>query len=152
VTIDLRQTTGEGHGHQHCIMCGDHNPLSLKLSFDKNPQGGVCTTFQGSPWLQGYQSLLHGGIICSLLDSAMTHCLFAEQIKAVTGELKVRFLHPVPAQASLALSARITDSLPPVYRVEALLHHGNRLMARADAKFMQFATLASTTMEKEKSP
>ncbi|EAT14591.1 PaaI family thioesterase [Desulfuromonas acetoxidans] len=141
MTIDLATATGQGQGHQHCIMCGEHNPLSLKLSFSDDGQGGVHTSFRGSPWLQGYQSLLHGGIICSLLDSAMTHCLFAHRIKAVTGELKIRFVQPVPAEATLQLSARITHSLPPVYRVEAQLHQENCLMARADAKFMQFDAL-----------
>nr|WP_320049832.1 PaaI family thioesterase [uncultured Desulfuromonas sp.] len=144
MTIDLASATGEGHGHQHCIMCGERNPLSLKLAFTDDGQGGVQTSFRGSPWLQGYHSLLHGGIICSLLDSAMTHCLFAHHIKAVTGELKVRFLHPVPAEAPLHLSARITQRLAPVYRVEAQLHHGDCLMARADAKFMQFDALSAS--------
>ena len=152
MTIDLASATGEGHGHQHCIMCGELNPLSLKLTFNDDEQGGVRTSFYGSPWLQGYHSLLHGGIICSLLDSAMTHCLFARQIKAVTGELKVRFLEPVPAEAELTLSARITHSLPPLYRVEAQLHKDDVLMARAEAKFMQFDRLPSEPVQKEKSP
>lgn len=144
MTTDLLSSVAPGTGHQNCILCGEDNPLSLKLSFEEGEQRNVFTTFHGHHWLQGYSNILHGGIICALLDSAMTHCLFAHNIKAVTGEMKIRFLHPVPSQAKLRLSAQIDITMPPVYRVKGQIHHGETLMARSEAKFMQFSTISES--------
>lgn len=56
----------------------------------------MIATFSGNPGLQEYEGQLHGRVISSLLDAAMTHCLFHHGIEAVTGELYVRFVffHP----------------------------------------------------------
>lgn len=85
---------------------------------------------------QGYRGILHGGIIASLLDASMTHCLFHHGIQAVTADLQIRFLKPVPCVAPLKLWARIVDSHPPLYKVVSELTHNKHLMATAQAKFM----------------
>jgi acyl-coenzyme A thioesterase PaaI-like protein len=90
----------------------------------------------GHPGLQGYDGILHGGVISALLDEAMTHCLFHHGVKAVTGELRVRFLKPVPCQADLDLKAWLSSERPPLYRVKAELVHEQQVVARAEAKFM----------------
>lgn len=40
-------------------------------------RGGVSTVFRGDALLEGYPGLVHGGIICALVDGAMTNCLFS---------------------------------------------------------------------------
>ena len=124
-------------GHAHCFVCGDRNPRSLGLSF--RPAGGdtVAASFQAGPELQGYDGILHGGVIAALLDAAMTHCLSHRGVQAMTGELRVRFLHPVPCDALLEVKARSLAGRPPLYRAEAELVHGTLIMARAEATFMR---------------
>ncbi|MCD6526467.1 MAG: PaaI family thioesterase [Desulfuromonas sp.] len=124
-------------------MCGTINPLSFRLNFSGDAQGKVSAQFQSHQWLQGYTDILHGGITSALLDAAMTHCLFHHNIKALTGELKVRFIAPIPCDALLDISATIDDAIPPLYRVKAEIHHNGELMAKARAKFMEFETLES---------
>jgi acyl-coenzyme A thioesterase PaaI-like protein len=47
-----------------------------------------------------YTGLLHGGMTSTLLDAAMTHCLFMQGVQALTAELTVDSFHPfVPEQA-----------------------------------------------------
>ena len=125
------------HGHSQCLLCGELNPRSLHLSFQAAGDGAVKTRFQAGPGLQGYAQFLHGGVIAAILDSAMTHCLFHKGIRAVTGDLQVRFLRPIACQASLEIRAWVLSSYPPLYRLKAEITVDEILMAWAEAKFLQ---------------
>jgi hypothetical protein len=67
----------------------------------------------------------------------MTHCLFHHGVQALTGDLRVRFLEPVPCDSLLDLRARIEAMSPPLYRVKAELVCDERVMAWAEARFLQ---------------
>jgi acyl-coenzyme A thioesterase PaaI-like protein len=118
-------------------MCGDRNPWSLALRFEIDAEGGVSGRFQADASMQGYDGILHGGMICALLDAAMTHCLFSLGISAVTGDMRVRFLRSVPCGALVELKARLVKARPPLYRVSAELSENTRVAARATATFMK---------------
>ena len=125
------------HGHSRCLICGNLNPRSLNLSFQVNENGGVETKFSPFPELQGYRGFLHGGVIASLLDAAMTHCLFHHDINAVTGDLHVRYLHPIPCDISIFIHAEIITTYPPLYCLESEILSDQVVLARAKAKFMR---------------
>lgn len=124
-------------GHKHCLLCGENNPIGLKLSFEGDDEGRVWASFRGRPELMGYDGLMHGGVIASLLDSAMTHCLFHQGVRAVTGDLRVRYLQSVPAEAELVLGAWLIRRRAPLYYLQGEVRLGERVLARAEATFMQ---------------
>ncbi len=132
------------YGHRQCLMCGSENPLSLGLTFRAGNDGIVHGSFQSHNGLQGYDGYIHGGVISALLDSVMTHCLFHRGVKAVTGELTIRFKFPVPCTAVLDLRAWVALAHAPLYYVEAELLYEQRVMARAKAKFMETETTPET--------
>jgi len=111
--------------------------MGFRLNFSADAQGGVSASFSGQWLLQGYNGVLHGGVVSSLLDAAMTHCLFYRGIEAVTAELLVRYLRPVPLDTQLELSARLLSEHPPLYRLRAELKQGRQTMAYARAKFVR---------------
>lgn len=127
----------QDNGHDHCLLCGRFHPHSWNLQFTANAEGEVSTRFVAGKDLQGYDDLVHGGVICSLLDAAMTHCLFHQSIQAVTGDLRVRFLQPVACETLLELRARLLFACPPLYQLQAELRCDGQLMARAEGKFMR---------------
>jgi len=127
----------DGFEHEHCLLCGQRNPLSLRLRFEPAEGGAVCARFRPGRRLQGYRGVLHGGVISALLDAAMTHCLFHRGIRAVTGDLYVRFLAPVSCDDELELLAWLVAETPPVYRLEARITRAGKTMARARARFME---------------
>ncbi|MFP4499027.1 MAG: PaaI family thioesterase [Vulcanimicrobiota bacterium] len=131
------KVSNELFGHGNCLLCGSRNPLSLGLRFEERESGVLHAEFQGNPALQGYSGILHGGVISSLLDSAMTHSLFHRGIKALTGELTVRFFRSVPCDALLNIRSWVKTSTPPLFYVEAELSWAGELMAMAKAKFMK---------------
>jgi len=121
--------------HSQCLLCGDKNPLSLGLRFESSGEGVVETELLLHRRLQGYDGILHGGVISSLLDAAMTHCLFHAGIAAVTGDLRIRFVHPVPCEEKVAIRAWVLSAFPPLYSVRAELLVGGRIMAWGVGKF-----------------
>jgi uncharacterized protein (TIGR00369 family) len=125
------------NGHSHCLMCGGENVRSLGLRFEATDTDTVRAEFQASPAFQGYDGILHGGVICALLDAAMTHCLFHRGVQGVTGDLRVRFVEPISCRSAVDVRARLISATPPLYRLKAELVHDGRTMAWAEAKFMQ---------------
>lgn len=123
-------------GHARCVACGDHNPRSLRLSFVADVDGGVRGFFAARAEFEGYDGILHGGTIATLLDAAMTHCLFHEGVAGLTADLRVRYVAPVPVDAVVELVARPLASRPPLYRVRADLLLDDRVAAWAEGKFL----------------
>lgn len=125
--------------HASCIVCGDPacNADSLGLSFVQDLEDGVSALFTAEARHQGYDGLLHGGMICTLLDAAMTHCLFARGVCAVTAEMTVRFVAPVEIGQQVALSARFIGERHGIYRVDSSVDGKRQVFARASAKFVK---------------
>ena len=123
--------------HPRCVVCSPHHPTGLWLTFTLAKDGSVAAVFAGGTAFEGYPGWLHGGVIASLLDGAMTNCLFAHGHAALTGELKVRFRHPVAADRAATVRAWIHKSCPPLHLTRAELRQDERVVAVASAKFME---------------
>jgi uncharacterized protein (TIGR00369 family) len=123
--------------HRHCIMCGQDNPNSFGLKFIRESEGCVSTNFTGNETMQGYEGIMHGGLLSALLDTAMAHCLLHENIEGMTGELNVRFIDPVAYDSTMAITAWIDSSLPPLYHLKSQIKINNKIVCKAKAKFMQ---------------
>ena len=77
-----------------CFGCGAANPQGLHLTFTVT-DNGVISTFTPLDVHQGYEHVVHGGIISTLLDEVMAWAVAAAGIWAVTGEMQVRFRRPL---------------------------------------------------------
>ena len=134
--------------HPGCITCSQENTRGLALEFSVRPDRGVQAEFQCSRFYQGYPGFLHGGITSLLLDSAMTNCLFARNITAVTARLIIRFILPVSIDRHAVVRAWIKECEPPLYVLEAELAQKDQILVRASAKFVD-RDLVETGEKKE---
>jgi len=123
--------------HQQCLLCGDLNPDSFRLRFSARPDGGVHAVFFSRQQYQGYDGMMHGGVISALLDAAMTHCLFGKGIEAVTAELQVRFLRAIPCNQLIGVMAEVVERRDPLFRLRGALTLDDCVMARSQARFIQ---------------
>lgn len=142
VTTDPAQQlldTTAGAEHPHCVVCGRENDCGLDLRFRVQPGGDVEAEFHCPERFQGYDRMLHGGVTSSLLDGAMTNCLFARGLVAVTAEMTVRFRHPIATSEPLQVRATITRSQSPLHVAEAEIIQRGQVKARATGKFMEKA-------------
>ncbi len=74
----------------HCVVCGHQNPHGLHLTFRVD---GNCVTAEwipGRDW-ESFQGVIHGGIISTVLDEAMSKAIIAQGLEAFTIDLRVRF-------------------------------------------------------------
>ncbi len=90
--------------HTHsCFVCGEANPVGLKLRFETDGKI-VRALFTPRAEHIGFKTVVHGGILSTLLDEIMVWaCAVSTKRFAFCVELNVRFLHPaVPGQALTA--------------------------------------------------
>jgi uncharacterized protein (TIGR00369 family) len=73
----------------------------------------------------GHPGYLHGGIIATLLDEAMSKAVRALGRPSVTRRLEVEYLRPVPSGAPLRIEGRIVGS-------ERRKHHSEAKILNAD--------------------
>ncbi len=123
--------------HAMCLLCGTANPNGLKVKFRVQPDGSVAAAFDCLPMLQSYPSVLHGGVISALLDSAMASALFAIGVVAVTAALEVRFLAPT-STGRFAMVRAWTENAGahPLYLQRAELLQDGKVVVEAKAKFI----------------
>ncbi len=108
----------ESYGN--CFVCGGKNPGGLRLTFeiDQDKQT-LKTTFIPSPIYQGYDGIVHGGIISTLLDEAMAKLVYELGYLAVTASLEVRFKSPVPILEPLFVYGEIAEVKDRLIRAKA---------------------------------
>ena len=130
-TIDLR-----ARQHPSCVVCSPTHPFGLRLSFTLDADGIVAAQFECDPAFAGYRGLLHGGVISSLLDGAMTNCLFLHGQLALTARLNLRFRHPVQTGMPAVVRAWISDTSRGFFQMKAELLQAGIRKASADGVFM----------------
>ena len=122
--------------HPRCVACSPQSERGLRLDFEGAADGSVRATFDCAAAFEGYPGYLHGGIISTILDSAMANCLFAQGYQAVTAELTVKFRAPVVLERPAVTEARATRDLFPLFLMEASLIQDGQTKATATAKFI----------------
>lgn len=79
----------------NCFGCGRLNEHGLQLTFHAHERGGVEATFIPASRFEGYDGMIHGGVISTVLDEVMAWSLYRQETWAVTGELTVRYRSPI---------------------------------------------------------
>ena len=134
--------------HQNCFACGSNDGVGLGLKFYKYEDGTIFGNFFADPKYEGYSGIIHGGIIATLLDSAMTHCLLMKDIPALTGRLSVKYSTPIHTGTVVKLEARIVDRFHEMFILQGkALVSGNRV-ASAQAKYMSMKRRVNQGAEK----
>mgnify|MGYP005831486879 FL=1 len=94
--------------YEGCIICGNRhvNGATLGLKFVTD-QEGVQVECVPTELYSGYKGVVHGGILCALLDETMGWSVAVARKKYfITGELQVRFLRPVPIGMRITVRGR----------------------------------------------
>lgn len=89
-----------------CFGCGDDNPIGLRLRFAPSGEG-VEASFVPSAEHQGFQDVVHGGIISTVLGEAMAWATAYAGVWAVTGKMRVRFRQPLRIGEQTIVTARV---------------------------------------------
>ena len=93
--------------NDNCFVCGMKNPFGFQVKPEIIGDGASvrieCTPAEH---LQGWANILHGGILSTLLDEAITYVgIGTFDQPAVTAQLEVRFRSPAPTAVKLFVCA-----------------------------------------------
>ncbi len=105
---------GRGHDTHHvrqpknyCFGCGRNNAegMHLKFLYDEKKNSFVCRFRLGKRYT-GPPGHCHGGIIATILDEAMGKVNKLRQVVALTSQITVHYLKPVPLNKPLRVESR----------------------------------------------
>jgi uncharacterized protein (TIGR00369 family) len=86
----------------HCFGCGGSNARGMQLAFEQDDAARrVRGMFRVPADFQGGAGIVHGGIVATLLDEVMSKLNRFLGDRAVTGELSVKYLKPVPVDEEI---------------------------------------------------
>ncbi len=122
-----------------CFGCGDANPSGMRLESLLALDGFIVSLPSVAERFEGRPGFLHGGIIATLLDEAMSKAVRALGRTSVTRKMEVDYLRPVPSATPLRLEGRVVRSEERKHWAEAvILDAQGQALARAQALFLEF--------------
>ena len=126
---------GEVNLHRNCFACGSNNGMGLGLKFYKHEDGTVFGNFFADPKFEGYSGIIHGGIVATLLDSAMTHCLLMEDVPALTGRLSIKYSTAIRTGTVVKLEAGVIGQRHETFILEVKASVDGKKVASAEGKY-----------------
>lgn len=140
-----------------CLVCGRNNPHGLKLFLHVDEQTGhVRCDFIPKPEHVGFEGMIHGGVLATVVDEAMVWAAsWRGRRFCVCGELTVRFRQSVHVGQSLIVFAQVDYSRPKLIETSGkIMDSANSLIATAQGKYVpvapdQHKAFVTTLIEEE---
>ncbi len=121
-----------------CFGCGGANDRGMQLTFARDDaRRRIVGRFTLGAEYQGGPGFLHGGIIATVLDEAMGKVNRFDDLRAVTAELRVEYLRPVPVDEEIVVEAfGVQRSGRNLIHAAELRSRAGQLLARGRARFV----------------
>jgi uncharacterized protein (TIGR00369 family) len=108
------------------------------------PDGSVISQPVVPDTFEGHPGYLHGGIIATLLDEAMSKAVRVLGRPSMTRRIEVEYLRPVPSGAPLRIEGRVTHNEGRKHWAEAMiLDAANHSLAQAKGLFIEIQPKAN---------
>lgn len=89
---------------RHCFGCGQDNPIGLKLKVGWDGRT-ASAEFMPGEMHQGWPGVIHGGVLCALLDEVMSYVPHFLGLVCVTGRSQLKFRNMAAHGEPLVISA-----------------------------------------------
>jgi len=91
-----------------CFACGKENPIGLKLDFTVEG-GDTVSRLNFHRNFAGWENMVHGGILSTVLDEVMVKSAAGNGYVCVTAELNVRYKKPCQTERDYILRGRVKE-------------------------------------------
>ncbi len=122
-----------------CIICGEVNPIGMRLAFATSDRGVSAQLSVSTQW-QGYEAIVHGGIVAGMLDDAMWHAIYQKTERwTVTAEMRIRYKRPVEIGQPIWIAGWVDRVDQRLIRAEAEIRQSQPdgiILAAAEGRFM----------------
>jgi uncharacterized protein (TIGR00369 family) len=85
---------------------------------------------------QGWEGVVHGGMIAALLDEVSAYAAMGVSKQIVTAELNIRYLKPVPVGCEVNVEAQVRERLRRTIMVDAVMSLRGEELACAEARMV----------------
>ncbi|RKQ63930.1 acyl-coenzyme A thioesterase PaaI-like protein [Thermovibrio guaymasensis] len=120
----------------YCFVCGKENPKGMHLTF-KREDGKVYARFSLPEYYQGYNRVIHGGIISLILDEAMAYLQSLKE-RFLTGKLTVKFHTPLLVEEEVEVEAWVEEERKRVKITKAVMKKTKSGKKVAEAEAIMF--------------
>jgi uncharacterized protein (TIGR00369 family) len=121
-----------------CFGCGPASPAGLHLEFMLAEDGSVVCLPTVSDLFEGPRGYLHGGIIATLLDEAMSKSVRSRGLTAMTRQMEIGYLRPIHSATPIRLEGRLLRSDGRKHWTEArILNLRGHVLAEAKGLFIE---------------
>ncbi len=139
------KASGRGHHTRYdrlrknyCFACGKDNPQGMRLKFVYDEESRhFISRFRLSKRYTGPPGHCHGGIIATILDDAMGKVNKLRDVVALTKEMTVEYLKPVPLHKPLRVEGReVSVQGRQHINMAEILNEKNEVLARSQGTFI----------------
>jgi uncharacterized protein (TIGR00369 family) len=123
----------------NCFGCGDRNARGMRLTFEQDDEAKhIRGTFALGAEYEGGVGYIHGGIIATVLDEVMGKVSRFRNVRAVTAELNIEYLRPVPVDRMLRVEGFETGMVGRNISIQGEIWDAtsHQLLARAKGRFV----------------
>jgi len=121
---------------RNCFVCGPDNPVGLKVTPEADGRGNAVIRLEVPATCQGWQGIVHGGILSTLFDEAAIYACMGRSGGAVTAEMTMRYLKPVPVERPIEVRARVVKERRRKLSVEGEILLDGAVHARGQATIL----------------
>jgi len=138
MTTEEKLTPMVHGGQNYCFGCGMDNPNGLRLEFYLAEDQSVVCLVEVPERFEGPPGYVHGGVIATLLDEAMSKSVRAKGVAAMTRSMEVDYRRPVPVAQPLRIEGHLVSSEERRHNTEArILDQAGTVLATGRAVFVQ---------------
>ncbi len=126
-----------------CFVCGMDNPGGLRLQFDIDREAQTLETrFVPPEVYQGWDEIVHGGILSTLLDEAVAKLAYELGYDAVTAKLTITFRKPAKVRQPLRVFGKLDRVTSRVVEGSSRIEDENgNLVAEGQARLVRVSRL-----------
>jgi acyl-coenzyme A thioesterase PaaI-like protein len=121
IAIEESGKSLQARSQSACFVCGQDNPRGLRIQYQRQDGGEMTATWTPSPAWEGFRGIVHGGVVSTVLDEAMSKAVAATGSEALTAELRVRFRRHVTSGEAFLIRGWIVKRNKRLIEAEATL-------------------------------
>lgn len=107
--------------YPNCFVCGQESKNGLRVSFQVTDEGARAE-FTPSEEFEGFKGIVHGGILCALMDEAMWKTINGiAGALTLTAKMEVSFKRPAHVGNLLIIEGFITDRKRRLFETRAVI-------------------------------
>jgi uncharacterized protein (TIGR00369 family) len=121
-----------------CFGCGGANQRGMQLTYEQDDQARrIRGNFRLGAEYQGASGFIHGGIIATVLDEVMGKVTRFRGVHAVTADLSIEYLKPVPVDVDLVVEGHEVEMTGRnLFMLGEIRNVAGQVLARGKGRFV----------------